>query len=936
MNETTLTALLAERDWLAHLARRLVTDAAAADDLIQETWLRALQSPPERLDHPRGWLATVLRSVRAQRARGEARRARREEAAARPEAQDDVTLALERAELELRAAEAVDALPDDLRRALVLGHREGWSAARIARELGITESAVRSRQQRARERLRERLDAHFGHDRRAWAVALIPLARRAEPAPAAGLSPALVGAAVAAASAALAVAVALGGGPGSATGPTPAAPGPVAELGGSALGPDPTGAPNADPARRTPAGPVAAAEREIAFRGRLVDVAGAPLAARRLVLAVPRGGRRRLVTDADGRYQATLTAPLDAGSVWIELDDVRLEERSERRDFTAPEGQATAPVDLGTLRLERRGALRLALAERSEGPLWTALTEPDGVAASGPLRRPRTVATPRSPEDGALLLGGLDPGEHRLWWRGTGERWQDARVTVERDAVVDVEGDAPLPAASSERAVLVLSGPDGAALANDSVEVRLRGEGWFAAERHRTDADGRIELLVDALPADVALTPERFDTAAARVELRQAGEVPTPVALAPFRWLEVEVRNADGTPRDDANLWVVTRTLDQEQARGGAYLGDESWQHGFAVDGPGRYRVRPHARPFLLRVSVRPPDAPHLNYYVVAAEIPVDAPERLEGPLRVHLPAEIGAPARVEYPDAAATTTVELHGRLAHPGGAAPEGAVVLLIDRGRVLDAVRPDASGAFLLQGEAGDGARVGVLPAAPPAGTEASAAHAWLADDPRYGFALPTDARGTSEAERWTVPLPRPARLVVRTDPGSDRQATLVRSFLTSSTGSAPFLDLRPLVPDAAGRLELEFDVLDAAELRLAPIDGAGPALTLPLEIGPGDVLDVDLAPTLAERRIRFPRGLAPDERLQWIATDADGWQCEGTVVGPLAAGHEEPLGRVPAARVRLARVRVAAEPGTRTLTVLAEAEWGPTAATAVEAP
>ncbi len=41
-----IEALLAEREWVRHLARTLARDESAADDLEQEAWRAALERPP--------------------------------------------------------------------------------------------------------------------------------------------------------------------------------------------------------------------------------------------------------------------------------------------------------------------------------------------------------------------------------------------------------------------------------------------------------------------------------------------------------------------------------------------------------------------------------------------------------------------------------------------------------------------------------------------------------------------------------------------------------------------------------------------------------------------------------------------------------------------------------------------------------------------------
>src|SRR5688572_12380999 len=46
ISEAELERLLAHSGWLTALARRLVSDPAAADDLVQDTWHAALRSRP--------------------------------------------------------------------------------------------------------------------------------------------------------------------------------------------------------------------------------------------------------------------------------------------------------------------------------------------------------------------------------------------------------------------------------------------------------------------------------------------------------------------------------------------------------------------------------------------------------------------------------------------------------------------------------------------------------------------------------------------------------------------------------------------------------------------------------------------------------------------------------------------------------------------------
>jgi hypothetical protein len=62
-----IESLLDQGELLGRLARALVRDENTADDLVQETWLAALQTPPE--GNVRSWFAVVARNLVRREAR---------------------------------------------------------------------------------------------------------------------------------------------------------------------------------------------------------------------------------------------------------------------------------------------------------------------------------------------------------------------------------------------------------------------------------------------------------------------------------------------------------------------------------------------------------------------------------------------------------------------------------------------------------------------------------------------------------------------------------------------------------------------------------------------------------------------------------------------------------------------------------------------------
>lgn len=193
-NEPTFRSgsLLAHAGWVRGLARALVVDESQVDDVVQETWVAAMQNPPPRTMSLRAWLAGVARNVARQGRRRDARRFRRERQCAKQEALPSAEQLVAKAEMQRRVVEAVLDLDEPYRSTLLLRYFEELPAEEIARRLHVPGSTVRNRLRRALARIRGRFDQQASGDRRAWCLAMIPLA-----APSSGVREALVAGAAA-------------------------------------------------------------------------------------------------------------------------------------------------------------------------------------------------------------------------------------------------------------------------------------------------------------------------------------------------------------------------------------------------------------------------------------------------------------------------------------------------------------------------------------------------------------------------------------------------------------------------------------------------------------------------------------------------------------------------------------------------------------------
>jgi len=167
--------MLEHAGFLRGLVRGLVHDGGDADDVLQETWLFALERPPAHRRNLRAWLASIARNVVRRSRRDVQRRERRERIAARPEQVPSGDDAVARLEVLERLVRRVKGLEEPYRSVVLDRFFHGLSNREIAAREGILESTVRTRLQRALARLRAGLDQEHGGDRRLWMSALVPL-----------------------------------------------------------------------------------------------------------------------------------------------------------------------------------------------------------------------------------------------------------------------------------------------------------------------------------------------------------------------------------------------------------------------------------------------------------------------------------------------------------------------------------------------------------------------------------------------------------------------------------------------------------------------------------------------------------------------------------------------------------------------------------------
>ena len=321
--------LLRHAEFVRRLARSLLSDPHAAEDLVQDTWQASLEHPPRQGGDARGWLARVARNFARRRWRAQERRLARESEVARPEALPPAESALEREEMLQRVVQAVRALPEPYRATILARFYEGLSPRDLATREGLSVETVHTRLKRGLASLRRSLE----RDERAWRPALALLAGGSLSLPRRGASlvvhPVMIIKAVSVTATVLVFAwgtwqaLSAWGRP-EPVGAELALP---AEQGGAAR----SSIDSAEPRDLRESVPLAAA-REVRISGRVVDEARAPVPEARVAVlgfenpfggeaspdgisfAAAGGGSlvgRYVGCDAEGRFGATLIAEMD-------------------------------------------------------------------------------------------------------------------------------------------------------------------------------------------------------------------------------------------------------------------------------------------------------------------------------------------------------------------------------------------------------------------------------------------------------------------------------------------------------------------------------------------------------------------------------------------------------------------------------------------------
>ena len=169
-------ALTIHSDFLRRMARALLRSPDQADDLVQDTFVVAMQKEPKDAETVRPWLLGIMRNQLRNRRRGAKRRHDRHRRGARPEALPATAELIEKEDIRRRVVDALMSLDEPLRTTMVLRFYEHLPPRDVALRMECPVETVRTRTRRGLDRMRSTLDDGHDGDRKKWMAALMPWA----------------------------------------------------------------------------------------------------------------------------------------------------------------------------------------------------------------------------------------------------------------------------------------------------------------------------------------------------------------------------------------------------------------------------------------------------------------------------------------------------------------------------------------------------------------------------------------------------------------------------------------------------------------------------------------------------------------------------------------------------------------------------------------
>ncbi|MEX1024242.1 MAG: RNA polymerase sigma factor [Planctomycetota bacterium] len=182
MNQTTALSaetLLQHEPFVRAVVRGLLSDEGRVQDVVQETWLTALQRPPRAGSSLRAWLARVAKNLARDSHRSTGRRTARERMVARGESVESVDTTFERLAGQREVVDVVLALKEPYKSVVLLHYYQELDAAEMAKRLGRSAGTVRSQLSRAHEILGGGLESKFGGAGAGWGGLGAPFAPEA-------------------------------------------------------------------------------------------------------------------------------------------------------------------------------------------------------------------------------------------------------------------------------------------------------------------------------------------------------------------------------------------------------------------------------------------------------------------------------------------------------------------------------------------------------------------------------------------------------------------------------------------------------------------------------------------------------------------------------------------------------------------------------------